>query len=165
MKTTSMRNERRMAGWLVLWCMGLLAMAVFSCDSELDVQQQYPFTVETMPVPKQLAKSETAEIRCEVKSEGDFDGTVYTIRYFQYDGTGSLKLENGTVFKPNDRYLLEDAKFRLYYTSQCDEAQNLVVVVENNWGDWVEMEFDFNHADGESEDDTESPQPDKEGGA
>ena len=103
-----------MAGWLVLWCMGLLAMAVSSCDSELDVQQQYPFTVETMPVPKQLANGETAEIRCEVKSEGDFDGTVYTIRYFQYDGTGSLKLENGTVFKPNDRYLLEDTKFRLY---------------------------------------------------
>ena len=93
MKTTSMKNERRMAGWLVLWCMGLLAMAVSSCDSELDVQQQYPFTVETMPVPKQLANGETAEIRCEVKSEGDFDGTVYTIRYFQYDGTGSLKLE------------------------------------------------------------------------
>lgn len=133
MKTTSMKNERRMAGWLVLWCMGLLAMAVSSCDSELDVQQQYPFTVETMPVPKQLANGETAEIRCEVKSEGDFDGTVYTIRYFQYDGTGSLKLENGTVFKPNDRYLLEDTKFRLYYTSQCNEAQNLVVVVENNW--------------------------------
>ena len=39
------------------------------------------------------------------------------------------------------------------------------MVVENNWGDWVEMEFDFNHADEESEDDTESPQPDKEGGA
>ena len=36
MKTTSMKNERRMAGWLVLWCMGLLAMAVSSCDSELD---------------------------------------------------------------------------------------------------------------------------------
>lgn len=70
MKTTSMKNERRMAGWLVLWCMGLLAMAVSSCDSELDVQQQYPFTVETMPVPKQLANGETAEIRCEVKSEG-----------------------------------------------------------------------------------------------
>lgn len=165
MKTTSMKNERRMAGWLVLWCMGLLAMAVSSCDSELDVQQQYPFTVETMPVPKQLAKGETAEIRCEVKSEGDFNGTVYTIRYFQYDGTGSLKLENGTVFKPNDRYLLEDVKFRLYYTSQCDEAQNLVVVVENNWGDLVEMEFDFNHADEESENEPKSSQPDKEGGA
>ena len=80
------------------------------------------FTVETMPVPKQLAKGETAEIRCEVKSEGDFDGTVYTIRYFQYDGTGFLKLENGMVFKPNDRYLLEDAKFRLYYTSRCDAS-------------------------------------------
>ena len=79
MKTTSMKNERRMAGWLVLWCMGLLAMAVSSCDSELDVQQQYPFTVETMPVPKQLAKGETAEIRCEVKSEGAVSYTHLTL--------------------------------------------------------------------------------------
>ena len=52
-----------------------------------------------------------------------------------------------------------------YYTSQCDEAQNLVVVVENNWGDLVEMEFDFNHADEESENEPKSSQPDKEGGA
>ena len=52
MKTTSMKNERRMAGWLVLWCMGLLAMAVSSCDSELDVQQQYPFTVENHAGPQ-----------------------------------------------------------------------------------------------------------------
>jgi len=134
MKTTSMKNERRMAGWLVLWCMGLLAMAVSSCDSELDVQQQYPFTVETMPVPKQLAKGETAEIRCEVKSEGDFDGTVYTIRYFQYDGTGSLKLENGTVFKPNDRYPLTRDDFRLYYTSLSTDRQTIDIYVEDNFG-------------------------------
>ncbi|RGW39047.1 DUF3872 domain-containing protein, partial [Segatella copri] len=37
-----------------------------------------------------------------------FDGTVYTIRYFQHEGKGSLRMENGTVFQPNDRYLLEN---------------------------------------------------------
>ena len=26
-----------------------------SCEDDLDVQQAYPFTVETMPVPKRLA--------------------------------------------------------------------------------------------------------------
>ena len=81
-----------------------------------------------------------------VATRRDFDGTVYTIRYFQYDGEGSLKLDNGLGFKPNDRYLLENRKFRLYYTSLCDEAQNFIVVVEDNWGNMTEMEFDFNNA-------------------
>ena len=33
-------------------------------------------------------------------------------------GEGSLKLDNGLEFKPNDRYLLEDRKFQavLYFT-------------------------------------------------
>ena len=37
-------------------------------------------------------------------------------------------------------------KFRMYYTSLCDEAQNFIVVVEDNWGNMTEMEFDFNDA-------------------
>ena len=129
-----------------MFCIGLVSLVLTSCESELEIQQSYPFTVETMPVPKELNRNKTAEIRCELKSEGDFDGTVYTIRYFQYDGEGSLKLDNGLEFKPNDRYLLEDRKFRLYYTSLCDEAQNFIVVVEDNWGNMTEMEFDFNDA-------------------
>ena len=64
--------------------------------------QAYPFTVETMPVPKELAQGETAEIRCELVREGEFDGAVYTIRYFQFDGEGTLKLDNGLVFLPNE---------------------------------------------------------------
>ena len=31
-----------------------------SCEDDLDVQQAYPFTVETMPVPKRLVQGETA---------------------------------------------------------------------------------------------------------
>ena len=72
--------------------------------------------------------------------------TLYTIRYFQYEGKGTLKMDNGTVFLPNDRYLLENEKFRLYYTSQCDETQNFIVVVEDNFGNSHEMEFDFNNS-------------------
>ena len=103
-------------------------------------------------------------IEC-LQSEGDFDGTVYTIRYFQYDGEGSLKLDNGLEFKPNDRYLLENRKFRLYYTSLCDEAQNFIVVVEDNWGNMTEMEFDFNNAGDEETDAVEDSLSVQEGGA
>ena len=59
-------------------CVGLLSIGFTACDDDLDVTQAYPFTVETMPVPKELAQGETAEIRCELVREGEFDGAVYT---------------------------------------------------------------------------------------
>ena len=52
--------------------MGVLSIAVFclsACDNELDIQQAYPFTIETMPVQKHIAKGQTAEIRCTLKRE------------------------------------------------------------------------------------------------
>jgi len=85
------------------------------------------------------------EIRCELKKEGDFSGTLYTIRYFQFEGEGTLKMDNGITFLPNDRYLLENGKFRLYYTAEGDEAHNFIVVVEDNFGNSFELEFDFNN--------------------
>jgi len=104
-----------------------------------------------MPVPKDIVRGQTVEIRCELKADGKFDGTIYTIRYFQHDGKGSLRMENGTVFQPNDRYLLENEKFRLYYTSASTETQTLTVVVEDNFGKSYEMEFSFNDTDDEEE--------------
>src|SRR3712207_7189162 len=99
-----------------IWVMGVLALAVFclsACDRELDVQQSYPFTVETLPVQKDIIKGQTAEIRCTLKRGGEFADTRYTIRYFQPDGKGTLKMDNGTVFKPNDRYPLDRKSTRL----------------------------------------------------
>ncbi len=36
-----------------------------------------------------------------------YDGARYTIRYFQPDGRGELRMDDGTVFLPNDRYPLD----------------------------------------------------------
>lgn len=124
---------------------GLMGFFLASCDDELDIQQSYPFTVETMPVPNKVTKGQTVEIRCEMKKEGNYANALYTIRYFQFEGEGTLKMGNGITFLPNDRYLLENEKFRLYYTSGCSEAQNFIVVVEDNFGNAYELEFDFNN--------------------
>ena len=35
---------------------------VAACNDKLDIQTRYPFTVETMPVPKKLKVNETAKI-------------------------------------------------------------------------------------------------------
>ena len=124
---------------------GLMGCFLASCDDELDIQQSYPFTLETMPVPNKVTKGQTVEIRCEMKKEGNYANALYTIRYFQFEGEGTLKMDNGITFLPNDRYLLENEKFRLYYTSGCSEAQNFIVVVEDNFGNAYELEFDFNN--------------------
>lgn len=124
---------------------GLMGCFLASCDDELDIQQSYPFTVETMPVPGKVTKGQTVEIRCEMKKEGNYANALYTIRYFQFEGEGTLKMDNGITFLPNDRYLLENEKFRLYYTSGCSEAQNFIVVVEDNFGNAYELEFDLNN--------------------
>ena len=84
MKTEkNMRKGFGLAGKIAMFCIGLVSLVLTSCESELEIQQSYPFTVETMPVPKELNRNETAEIRCELKSEGDFDGK-YSINSLVY---------------------------------------------------------------------------------
>ena len=127
--------------------MGVLSIAVFclsACDNELDIQQAYPFTVETMPVQKHITKGQAAEIRCTLKRQGRFEEARYTIRYFQPDGRGRLKMDNGTVFKPNDHYPLTKEEFRLYYTSASTDQQTIDVYVEDNFGQTAKLSFEFN---------------------
>ena len=55
---------------------------VCACNDGLDNQQAYPFTVETLPVPKKLKVGETAEIRCQLVRGGDYQPTIYQIPLF-----------------------------------------------------------------------------------
>ena len=119
-----------------------------SCSDDLDVQQSYPFTVEVMPYADKIAKGQTIELRFEIKPEGNYTNTLYTIRYFQYDGEGSLRLVDGPVLVNNDRVLLESKTFRLNYIAKSDDAHKFLVVVEDNFGStpW-EQTFEFNSKD------------------
>lgn len=131
----------------MIWVMGVLMLAGFylsSCDRTLDVQTVFPFKVEAMPVRKDIALGETAEIRCLLKTEGDFSDTLYTIRCFQPEGEGELRLD-GVIFEPNDRYPLESKSFRLYYTSRSTDRQLVDIYIEDNHGQLQQLSFDFNN--------------------
>lgn len=138
-------------GVMAVGCMAVAMAGLTACDDELEVQQAFPFTVELMPIPNKVTKGETVEIRCELVAEGKTDNTIYTIRYFQFEGEGTLKMDNGIVLQPNDRYLLEKEIFRMYYTSECDESQNFIVMVENNYGQSYEFEIDLNNENADEE--------------
>ena len=52
---------------LALCLFAAVSLTAVSCDADMDIQQSYPFTVETMPVPNKVSKGQTVEIRCELK--------------------------------------------------------------------------------------------------
>ena len=101
----------------VMGALSLIGFCLPSCTPELAVRQDYSFSLSTLPVQKDIVKGAVAEIRCALSAEGDFKDTRYTIRYFQPDGKGELRLDDGTLLSPNDRYPLTRKNFRLYYTS------------------------------------------------
>lgn len=80
--------------WIALLA---IVISLTSCSDDLDVQQSYPFTVEVMPYADKITQGQTVELRFEIKPEGNYTNTLYTIRYFQYDGEGTLKLVDGPV--------------------------------------------------------------------
>ena len=131
--------------WIALFA---IVLALTSCSDDLDVQQSYPFTVEAMPYGDKIKEGETVELRFEIKPEGNYANTLYTIRYFQYDGEGTLKLVDGPVLVNNDRVLLESKTFRLTYTAKSSQAHKLLIVIEDNFGStpW-EQTFEFNSKD------------------
>lgn len=139
--------------------MGVLSLVLFclsACSRELDVRQSYPFTVETMPVPKEILKNKTVEIRCKLSAQGDFKDTRYTLRYFQYDGAGVLRIgAKGSPLIPNDRYPIPKGEFRLYYTSRSKERQSLELVFEDNHGQRQTVTIEFNHKKKRSGTDTQ----------
>jgi len=138
---------------LTAWVAAIVLMLV-ACDDELDIKQAYSYDLETMPVQKQIIAGETAEIRCTLVREGDYTGVSFTIRYFQTDGKGELRDDDGMLFAPNDRYPLEKTVFRLYYTSQSTDQQAIDIYIEDNFGQCVSKSFSFTN-ENTSEEETE----------
>ena len=134
----------------------LLSVIACACSDDLDVQQVYGFNLEVMPVPKRIAQGETVEIRCEIIPEGVYSGTSYKIRMFQYDGKGSLVLDNGTVLQPNDMYRLDNTTFRMYFTAHSAEQQNFDIFIIDSNNQIVQKTFSFQIDSGRGEEPTET---------
>lgn len=131
----------------ILGLMCILGIMLLSgCDQEaLDVQEAFPFEVVVMPVPKDISMGETVEIRVSILSNGDYSGNKFSLRYFQYDGQGTLRYFNHKPYLPNDLYPLAEKEFRLYYTSESFVSQNFAVWIADSYGNERQLTFQFNH--------------------
>ena len=68
----------------------LLAAVVCACSSDLDIHQAYTYDLVCMPVQKKIVQGETAEIRCQLVKEGNYEQARFFIRYFQHIDMGLL---------------------------------------------------------------------------
>lgn len=144
-----MKRIRKFLGiTALLAAIGLLA---FACSDDMDIHKVYAFDLVTMPVQKKIVQGEVAEIRCQIVKEGDYQDTKFFIRYFQPDGVGELRLDDGRLLLPNDLYPLKKETFRMYYTSHCTDQQVIDVYIEDNHGQVVQKTFPFQNDKGEDE--------------
>lgn len=134
---------RKSASYLIYTL--LLATIACACSDNLDIKQSYEFQVTHLSVPKKLKINETAEIRCQLERSGEYENTKYYLRYFQPDGEGELKLDDGTIFLPNDAYQLTKETFRLYYTSQSEDQQVIDIYFSDNFGNEFTLSFTFSN--------------------
>lgn len=136
----------------VLGYMVIVLFCCMACNDEIEVLQAYDFSLTTMPVQKRIKQGETAEIRLQLHKSGDYQETEFYISFFQPDGKGSLRMDDGTVFAPNDFYPLKKETFRLYYTSECTDQQQIDVYVYDSFGQRFDLSFSFqNDSDKEEE--------------
>lgn len=129
----------------------LLTAIACACSDNIDIRQDYAFQITHLPVPKKLKKGETAEIRCQLHRYGRYDNTTYKLRYFQPDGKGELRMNDGTVFLPNDYYDLTKEEFRLYYTSHSEDQAVIDIYFLDSFENEQLLSFSFNNDNSEEE--------------
>lgn len=119
---------------------------VYSChETDLEMRQNFPFEVSVMPVPSKIKENETVEIRISLETASTFSETTYSIRYFQYEGTGKLQHDNDPPYLPNDEYALSQKQFRLYYTSESAESHQFSIWIKDNFGNERRVDFKFDN--------------------
>ncbi|OBW43335.1 hypothetical protein AB670_00252 [Chryseobacterium sp. MOF25P] len=148
MKNIKIIIKKGLALILIVPVMILFELSLSSCSTDdLDIQQNFPFELHIMPIRKNIANGEIVEIRLKIIPKGNYTETKYFIRYFQFDGTGTLCYNNEPPYKPNDSYELSEKEFRLYYTSTSSVSQSFDVWIYDSFGNEKQVSFQLNTKD------------------
>lgn len=144
-----MRNISKISKHILLLLIMVTGCFLFtSCqEEELDIQDNFPFEVSVMPIPDEVANGQTVEIRFTIQPTGNYVNAHYFIRYFQFDGQGTLQYFDDPPYLPNDLYDLPEQQFRLYYTSASTVSQSFDVWISDNFGNERQVSFQFDSSD------------------
>ena len=134
-------------GLLLLILSVTLTLVSCSKDDGLEIQNDFPFEINVMPVPKEVTNGQIIEIRITIQRTGNYHNTQYYLRYFQFDGKGILRYYDNDPYLPNDLYSLPTEQFRLYYTSNSIVSQSFDIWISDSFGNEKQLNFQFNNSD------------------
>ena len=145
-------------------CIGALlaALAFSSCNDEIDIRQDYDFSLSSWYLQKQIATGETVEIRFYLDREGDYERAEYEIGYIQMEGKGEVfdsegvKLINREVRPLTEVPGLDTENpvrqiFTLFYRSTSAGRSELKFFVRDNFGQERELTVTFDTANDTAE--------------
>ena len=128
-------------------CIGALVavLAFSSCNDEIDIRQDYDFSLSSWYLQKQIATGETVEIRFYLDREGDYEKAEYEIGYIQMEGKGEVTDSEGVRLVNREvRPLAEVPEldrenpvrqvFTLFYRSTSARRSELKFFVRDNFG-------------------------------
>jgi len=146
MKNIKPTLKRILGVLMIIPVLLLIEYSLSSCTNhELDIEQNFPFEVSVMPIPSGIANGQTVEIRVKILPEGKYKENKYFLRYFQFEGKGSLRYFNNQPYLPNDLYEIPQNEFRLYYTSQSDESESFDVWISDSFSNEKKLSFEFDN--------------------
>lgn len=145
-------------------CIGALVamLALGSCDDEIDIRQDYDFSLSSWYLQKQIATDETVEIRFYLDREGDYEKTEYEIGYIQVEGKGEVTDYEGVKLVNREVRPLAEVPgldtenpvkqvFTLFYRSTSAKRSELKFFVRDNFGRESELTVTFDVESGTTE--------------
>jgi hypothetical protein len=121
----------------------LICAIEYACNDDLDIRQDYPYTVETLLLPKSLKKGQSVNLEFSIVREGNYTGTTYQFRYFQSEGEGLLTDSKGKIITMNRFQSIASDNFILKYTNLSEDQAQLDFVFEDSFGQQVEYAVKF----------------------
>lgn len=134
------------------------ALALSSCNDEIDIRQDYDFNLTSWYLQKQAGTGETVEIRFYLNREGNYEKAEYELGYIQIEGKGEVfdgdgvRLVNREV-RPLaevpglDKSNPQKYVFTLFYRSTGEKRSELKFFIHDNFQQEREMTVTFDTAD------------------
>ncbi|WHX11232.1 TraQ conjugal transfer family protein [Phocaeicola dorei] len=137
-------------------CIGALfaVLAFGSCNDDIDIRQDYDFSLSSWYLQEQIETGETVEIRFYLDREGDYEKAEYEIGYIQMEGKGEVTDSEGVRLVNREvRPLAEVPEldrenpvrqvFTLFYRSTSARRSELKFFVRDNFGQERELAVTF----------------------
>lgn len=114
----------------------ILAGLVAASCTQIDIQEDFDFAVETLPYRKDIEGDSPVRLDFRITAGEDghlHDSTRYYLSYFLYEGHGSLSMED-SILTPNQTYLI-GRTVSLLYTPLWGESgsHQLELTFSDNW--------------------------------